>query len=100
MDNNSRPNNLTDSSEEAEINFQDRRPNDKDPEITYKENESKRDHARKNWALIALMVGFFLSICLDAGLFSFYRERWVTEIFVTSLVPILAFILGTNTNNK
>lgn len=100
MNNNDPSNNSTDFSDEAEINFLDRRPNDKDPEITYKENESKRDHARKNWALIALMVGFFLSVCLDVGLFFFDKERWVTEIFVTSLVPILAFILGTSTNNK
>lgn len=61
------------------------------------ENELQRDHSRKYWALIALIFGFFLSVCLDLLI---SNDRWITGKFSASIVPILAFILGTNINNN
>ncbi|GJL71923.1 MAG: hypothetical protein NMNS01_11220 [Nitrosomonas sp.] len=73
---------------------------EKDVSELYKIKELEKDHKRKSMALACLMAGFFISVCLDLGLIAFSKERWTTEIYVTSIVPILAFILGTTTKNN
>lgn len=66
-----------------------------------KDKEFERDHWRKLAALFALMLGFFISSSIDVWQDAYQGvDPWVTNIFVTSIVPILAFILGANINNN
>lgn len=60
----------------------------------------EREDNRKFWALIALFFGFFFAVIMDVVLTSFGKDKWVTPIFATTIVPILAFILGMDFASK
>ena len=86
---------------EVEINLADG-SNTADLEVEISDRNSKRDHIRRLWALLLLVAGFFCSVLLDVAnhYINASNEPWVSKLFTTSIVPILAFILGTEKRNN